>query len=59
MAGKLSHPPYIPDLSPPGFDLYPKLESKLEGVRYKSLDKLSMDVTRVIRQLPKDFVVHL
>ena len=29
----LDHPPYSPDLSPPDFDLFPKLKEPLQGIR--------------------------
>ena len=35
----LDHSPYSPDLSPPDFNLFPKLKEPLRGIRYKSLDE--------------------
>ena len=38
----LDHPPYSPDMSPPDFDLFPKLKEPLREIRYKSLENLSV-----------------
>ena len=34
----LSHPPYSPDMSPPDFDLFPKLKEPLRGIRFDELE---------------------
>ena len=34
--GILPHPPYSPDMAPPGFYLFPKLKSHLHGTQYGS-----------------------
>jgi len=47
----LPHPPYSPDMSPPDFDLFPKLKINLRGVRFSTLEDLSASVTRHVRQL--------
>ena len=47
----LPHPPYIPDMSPPEFDLFPKLKINMRGVRFSTLEDLSAYVTRRVRQL--------
>ena len=44
----LDHPPYSPDLSPPDFDLFPKLKEPSRGIRYKSLDELECAVNREV-----------
>ena len=44
----LDHPPYSPDLSPPDFDLFPKLKEPLQGIRYESLDELDCAVNREV-----------
>jgi len=44
-------PPYSPDMSPPDFDLFPKLKIKMRGVRFCTLQDLSASVTRRTRQL--------
>jgi len=47
----LPHPPYSPDMSPPDFDLFPKLKINMRGVCFSTLEDLSASVTRRIRQL--------
>jgi len=47
----LPHPPYSPDMSPPDFDLFPKLKINTRGVRFSTLEELSASVTRRFRQL--------
>jgi len=43
----LPHPPYSPDMSPPAFDLFPKLKKPLHGKHFRSIE-VSNEVTRVI-----------
>ncbi|PSN41058.1 Histone-lysine N-methyltransferase SETMAR [Blattella germanica] len=50
----LPQPPYSPDMSPPDFDLFPKLKEPLRGRRYSYLEELSTTVTRAIRQMNKN-----
>jgi len=38
-------------MSPPDFDLFPKLKINMLGVRFSTLEDLSASVTRRIRQL--------
>ena len=47
----LPHPPYSTDMSPPDFDLFPKLKINMRGVRFSTLEDLSASVTRPVRQL--------
>jgi len=47
----LPHPPYSPDMSPPDFDLFPKLKIKMRGVRFSTLEDLSASVARRVRRL--------
>jgi len=47
----LPHPPYSPDISPPDFDLFPKLKINMRDVRFSTLEDLSASVTRCVRQL--------
>jgi hypothetical protein len=50
MDGKcFPHPPYSPDMSPPDFDLFPKLKKPLRGKSFRSIEEVSNEVTRVIR----------
>ena len=34
----LPQPPYTPDMSPPDFDLFPKLKKPLRGKRFRSIE---------------------
>ena len=36
----LPHPPFSPDMSPPDFDLFPKLKINMRGVRFSTLEDL-------------------
>jgi histone-lysine N-methyltransferase SETMAR len=47
----LNHPPNSPDMSPPDFDLFPKLKINMCGVRFSTLEDLSASATRRVRQL--------
>ena len=47
----LPHMPYSPDMSPPDFDLYPKLKEPMRGHRFSSLEDVSAAGTRAIRGL--------
>jgi len=66
----LPHPPYSPDMSPPDFDLFPKLKKPLRGKRFRSIEEVSNEVTPVIgcinnegvltgiQDLPKRWMEH-
>lgn len=54
----LPHPPYSPDMSPPDFDLFPKLKKPMRGRRFRSLEELSTAVTRAIRQMNKGGILN-
>jgi len=47
------HAPYSPDMSPPDFDLFPKLKEPMHGHRFSSLEEVSAAVTRAIQGLNK------
>ena len=47
----LPHPAYSPDLSPPDFDLFPKLKEPLRGIRFDDLDELEVEVAKQVRLL--------
>ena len=53
----LPHPPYSPDLSPPDFDLFPKLKKTLRGKRFATIEEASTEETRVIKQLNSEGVL--
>jgi len=41
----LPHAPYSPDMSPPAFDLFPKLKEPMRGHHFFSLEEVSAAVT--------------
>ena len=47
----LPHPAYLSVLSPPDYDLFPKLKEKLRGIRYDDLDILYDAVNAVTRDM--------
>jgi len=47
----LPQQPYSPDMSPPDFDMFPKLKMNMRGVSFSTLEDLSASVTRRVRQL--------
>jgi hypothetical protein len=51
--GSVTHAPSSPDVSPPDFDLFPKLKQPMHGQRFSSLEETSAAVTRAIRTLNK------
>jgi len=53
----LPHPPYSPDMSPPDFDLFPKLKKPLRGKLFRSIGEVSNEVTRVIRRINNEGVM--
>jgi hypothetical protein len=45
-------------MSPPVFDLFPKLKKKtLRGKRFRSIEEVSNEVTRVIRRIKNEGVL--
>jgi histone-lysine N-methyltransferase SETMAR len=47
----LPHPPYSPDMSPPDFDLFPKLKKPLRGKCFRSIEEVSNEEAQVIRRI--------
>jgi hypothetical protein len=45
----LHHLPFSPDMSPPTFNLFPKLKKPLHGKHFRIIEEVSNEVTRVIR----------
>lgn len=45
----LPHPAYSPDMSPPDFDLFPKLKEPLRGIRFGDLEELEAEVAKQVR----------
>ena len=48
------HPPYSPDLAPRNFWLFPKLNEKLRGCRYETIEEMKEAVTKVIDTLTQE-----
>jgi len=53
----LPHLPYGTDVSPPDFDMFPKLKKPLRGKRFRSIEEVSNEVTRVIRHINNEGVL--
>jgi transposase len=53
----LPHPPYCPDMSPPDFDLFPKLKKPLCGKHFRSTEEVSNEVTQVIRRINNEGIL--
>jgi len=53
----LPHLPYSPDMSTPDFDLFPKLKKPLRVKRFRSIEEVSNEVTRVIRRINNEGVL--
>jgi len=53
----LPHPPYSTDMSPPDFDLFPKLKKPLHGKRFRSIEEVSNVVTGVIRWIKNEGIL--
>ena len=50
----LNHPPYLPDLSPCDFFLFPWLKKILSGNKYTSRSSLGSDIRQCVQQIPKE-----
>ena len=50
----LNHPPYLPDLSPCDFFLFPRLKKMLSGNKYTSRSSLGSAIYQCIQQIPKE-----
>ena len=50
----LNHPPYLPDLSPCDFFLFPRLKKMLSGNKYTSRSSLGSAVYQCLQQIPKE-----
>ena len=48
---------YSPDMSPPDFDLFPKLKQPMHGRRFSSLEELSTDITQAFQHRNKSGVL--
>jgi len=50
-------PPYSPDMSPPAFDLFPNWKKPFRGKRFRSIEEMCNEVTRVIRRINNEGVL--
>ena len=50
----LNHPPYLPDLSPFDFFLFPRLKKMLFGNRYMSRHSLGSTIYQCLQKIPKE-----
>jgi len=53
----LPHPPYSPDMSPSAIDLFQKLKKPICGKRFRNVEGVSKEVTRVIRHIKNEGVL--
>ena len=53
----LPHATYSPDMSPPDFDLFPKVKEPMRRRRFSSLEDLSTDSVQAIRHMCKSGVL--
>jgi len=53
----LPQPSYSPDMSPPALYLLPKLKKPLRGKRFRSIEEVSNEVSRVIRRINNEGVL--
>ena len=47
----LPHPAYSPDMSPPVFELFPKIKESLRGVRFEDLNTPEAEVVNLVRRI--------
>jgi hypothetical protein len=47
------HPPYLPDLAPYDFALFPKLKMKLKGRRFETVSDIQRESQAVLAALRK------
>jgi histone-lysine N-methyltransferase SETMAR len=50
----ISHPPYLPDLAPCDFFLFPKMKLKLKGRRFESIEKIQAESQNVMKMLTQN-----
>jgi hypothetical protein len=47
-------PPYSPDLSPPGYFLFPKLKMKLKGLHFVDVAEIQEAITDELQKVQKE-----
>ena len=50
----LDHPPYMPDLSPADYFLFPKVKSHLKGHLFGSISDIQKAMTSTLNTISKD-----
>ncbi|GFX24902.1 hypothetical protein TNCV_3451721 [Trichonephila clavipes] len=50
----IEHPPFSPDLIPPGFFLFPRLNLALKGKRFDDISQVQWSVTRLLNSISKE-----
>jgi hypothetical protein len=48
------HPPYLPELAPSDFFLFPKLKMKLKGRRFHELEEIQAELQSVLNTLQEN-----
>jgi len=51
---KMHHPPYLPDITPCDFWLFPKLKNALKGQRFVDLSDIQRNVKTLLRGIPEN-----
>jgi hypothetical protein len=51
---KLDHSPYLPDLTPCDFWLFPKLKTALKGHRFSDIADIQGHVTTILHSIPEE-----
>jgi hypothetical protein len=49
---EISHPPYIPDLAPEDFFLFPTVKTALKGKTFQDVEDIKKDVTAELNAVP-------
>ena len=49
----MDYPPYLPDLSPCDYFLFPKLKIAMKGAFYDDVPTIQSAVTQVLKNIPK------
>ena len=49
----LHHPPYVPDLAPANYILFPKLKFSVNGQHFQTVEEIKCAVTRELNNISK------
>ena len=50
----LYHPPYLPDLAPCDYFLFPKLKGTIKGTRFEGVEDIKSNVTSFLKRITKE-----